>query len=456
MRNVETIALLYATPALEAEAVVADTPAGLNLSVVATTELSNNLDSLEADLAKAKKNNEEAQAVDADVKEGEAAVTALEAFLDVARASLATGGMDKNKADDFNKGTAFILQFAGFAQEELPSVSLEAFEEPNNRLEQTNIAIETIKEKISDIIDAIIAVIKKSIAWLVERYKAIFGAAQVLKKQALKIQDQALAKIQVGHIERMVGGTSIKQSAGLTDAELSATFRIGEHASRDLPHDVTQLKNMAETVLVKGQERANLICKDIVEALEKSDPDAILKSHQFHEPLPGFKRVVDPKSIGAHGHAGLGLNRSYELLGGVAVYSWFPDTTEHIKPMGNSTYSEMSVYDPVDLTTDMTMLPIAWLTLKEVGTVATDVIAICDSVLAYESKLSEVTKIKQRASKAAEHFKSIPEQMGFDGLFWNAHHIPRMIDQPAEAFSVYALRTCRSLLKFAEMSLTPE
>ena len=445
MRNVETIALLYATPALEAEADVVEAPAGLKLSVIATTELSNNTDSLEADLAKAKENNEAAQAEDATVDEGEAAVSALEAFLDTAQSYLNAGGMDKNAADFFSKGTSFILESTGFSDEDKPKISLEAFEEESNRSEQTTFAMDSVKEKISEIIAAIIAVIKKSIAWLAQRFAVIFSAANSLKSKAKAIKDKASKS-----------DTIKRTSGGLVDEELSRAFRIGQHASRNLPHDITQLEKMAEVVLEQGQKRSNFICGNIVQAMDKGDIDVSDKFQQFHSPLPGFKRVENLDKVLNHkGHNGLGLNRSYELLGGVAVYSWFPEF-EHAKSKAAETYSEMSIYDPTDLTSHSSEMPIAWLTTTEVEQLADSVIGICDSVLAYKEMLAEVTSIKTRAVKAAERLKDIPEEAKTEGLFWSAQHIPRMIDQPAEAFSIYALRTCRNLLQFAELSLAPE
>lgn len=415
--------------------------------VQAGAELGANTDTLVEDLETVNAEADQAEADEAEIAETESVAQALEALRDVVGQSLDHNGLDRHGAAILSIATEHLLNSVGFSESRKPTVSLESFAETagiSGRHISTEAAMENIGKQVKKIYAAIRLAIAKSIIWLKERFKAIFGSAALLESRAKALAERAK------EVDIRAG------KEGFTNPGLAARLCIGKEVPAALYEHADRLKNLAEEIFgdVDAANVANVATA--ISHLEKDETEeALTAMGAFSKPPSFMSGVSNPDAIGSSLPDKMVLARSKELLGGKAIMQVYATT---LFDQGN-TFGDcrqfVGVFDTRTVV-DTNKAKLPQLSSKEVYELATHVEAMAKEIAKYGAHLKASLDVKERAVKLADKLSTAPaDEKGDNPVLAQAilRHAPRLMSQLTEAFSVYSLNTGKALLDLGALCL---
>jgi hypothetical protein len=345
-----------------------------------------------------------------------------------------------------------MLDTVGFDEKACRIVAVESFDPATSsirsRRESTKIALEAVKERIDKIWEAIRLALQKVVDWLVARFKQVFGAAESLKKRAENVLDRVSKNTTQDHNFSLHLG-------GLSDSVVQRISIEGRVPS-DLVAATKDLLEVAEIALVTMPERNKDVGEKLVSAIEKKDMNGLSVAKELAKPIPGMKLGFADIS---HKVNGISSYSSKKLFGSASLTVDYPlDTDNMAAHLGSFDASVFFGENKVTAKTDV-KVP----TVDGCAEVAKSVQLLATMIIDYKKGLDEIVKLQNRAIAAASHFSKLTElragmpvtEQAADILHFQqvARHLPRVLNQPAERFSIYALQTGAALMSVIEQTL---
>lgn len=430
--------------ALESEEVVA-TPVA-EVPVPTIPELT------EMELPEIEANASDFDAFNIEVAETEEVVTALESLQEVLRGSLATEGLSRTSAGLLDVTLDRLYARVGMSKPAIPA--LESGTSLTN-IQKAQAALESIGESVKKIIAAIIAAIKKAIAWVKSHFEKIFGAAALMERAAKKLVADAASAKDVLH-----------QAPTCTAGSLLKHFEIAGKVTQDLRGDASHLANMAEIVLVKMQHEAYDTAEGVVLAVQKlSAADLQTAMTKLTKRVDGFREVTPVHDYEtADDSVEFKSAQSKEMLGSVVIEQNYVTT-----PAGAVAHVR-SCEAYLQTTVPVTHAPsgdvsIAWLTPSEVGHVATAVADIAKAIQNFKADLYKAVRLEEQCVAAMGNVgdknartdvtDSTKETTSTSqNAFWQVtRELPRLLTSLSAEFSQHGLVVGRAMLTFCDMSL---
>lgn len=406
-----------------------------------------NAESLETDLIEVEQETAEVEADESEVEETVETVEALEAICVSLEAAAANGGLDRFSAQAINVAVGGMYKSVGIRSTGMPS--MEAYSGASGRAGSTQLAIETIKEKIQSIWKAIMAAIKRAIEYVVGMFNKIFGAAEKLKARAVKLQETAKkvdgkAKADTFENERLAKALSID---GKTDSVLAGAKELAVQTKTNMSDTTTRVQSV------------QAMLDDIKSSLDK--PEEYLTKAKI--PAKGLFNVGS-KATSTDGFtdaaAGLSLFVSKEMLGGKAIVVYQPEE----ELTGEAALSALGDISAVvaaakgSKTVAPTKFDVPTLTGPDAAEVAKQVESIADDLLAYKKGLVAATELKKAITSVANDASKKKDAegdaaKGISAMQKTITKLTKLVDQPNVSLSVYALNTGKSLLDAVELSI---
>lgn len=412
-------------------------------------QVEDGVDNLETELLEvqdsAKEGEERADAVEV----AEDVIEELEEDVEVAQASLESGGLDKFAAAILMNSVNSKLATIGMA----PVASFpaqESFGSASSRLGSTQIAIESITERVKAAWDAVIAAIKKAVNWVKGHFQSVFGAFERMKKRAAAVQDKAdnvtgQAKERNFENDRVYNALSINRQVGGNFAHFKGTFEA-LRALLDAPaKQVADVRRAVEQV-EKLNDDAKGFSVDIAKLVD------IVTAGQAKDQIKSKENNVD----GAEG------KQSAELLGGVAVFAYTSEesTSRNRVRLGKSNPRAEKV-EGKRLNT---------LSAADAAQIAQQIEILCDVAIGSRKSLdelaSEKAKLVDKAEKLSKKDTTVTDKEGNTDVNATAEKrnnlrslradvmaVNRLVADFPAAVSTYFLNVSKSALDYAELSL---
>jgi len=388
---------------------------------------------------------------DAAVDEAVEAVSSLEAYCVALEAANATGGLTREGAAVMNIGLEHIYSQLGFRKEDTKVVSMENFGQASSRANATQIAMESVKDKLKEIWAAIIAHIKKAIEWVKGHFNKIFGTAERLQKRA-KALSQAAGSANV---------SGQPKEKTFENERLVKALHINGAIPADLPKELTKIKTVADNVFTQIADFNGKGAEALLEEMGKTDGKlADIKT----VPLPqgAVAKVNNPKGAGfAEPVAGLSLFRGPVMLGNKAVIVEAPSQAlsgEQAVTPASKTSMALGAFDPKASEPSGTTVHV--IDGGKIAAVADEVDAMMTDVIKYRAKLGKFGDLKSKIVAAAERAgKDSNTEENKDKAAWHgamqkiATNVVNNLDRGPAAMSIYVLNTAKAALDLAEQSL---
>lgn len=407
--------------------------------------LENHADSLETDLLEIAESEGAAAEQTAEFDEAVEVHEVLEETATALESAASNGGLSRDAAAALEPLLAHAYKRVG-----LSAIScrpaLESYSGASTRVRSTTLVMEDLKEKAAELWAKIIAFVKRSIAWLRERFELLFGGAN---KQAARANDL---------LKRSSGlDTKAAPAVKTLPAErLIAQLYIGKTVKGKTAAEA--LRATTEAVL-KSEDKFTGQLADALESKKMDSLFTLLTSYGKHANSIGQDLV--PAS---DGHPtppeNMELRRSKELPGGKAILfvtqsKPAADVEAALAAMKATT---ATVGDGWPKVAPPNIKDLPTLSAGEAGDIATAVAASAKLVLGYKQWLVSVTKDKERVVKALEALQKdasadpevAAERKGLAGL---GTMIVRLSDTPVTNYASYALNTGKALLDYVELSL---
>jgi hypothetical protein len=436
------------TPAVPVDAVTEgsgmDTPAAAEAT--ATTEVA--------------ESGADGEAMDAQKEEAEDTMEALESIRDALVVSAANGGMDRHSAKVVSIAVEHMYARVGISTPAMPA--MESFGSSSSRVGATSLAMETITESIKKIWDAIVAAMKRAIAWVSEHFTKIFGLAERTVKRA----DAVLAKVEAVAAKKIKEKTFDNESMAkeLHIAGAAGKSVVLSHAASLVAATKTIFDKQSALSTATGDTMAKAL-EDYSSAKSKDAFAPLLAAQQGGFPTCDLE-VLSTDGIQAPGE-GLGYRKSPEMFGGKALLSIGLLESKAGKSAATMTAAVATAYantkvTMVDFKKQPATVKAAMETLEapEAKTVASAAKSLAENVVDYKKQLDKAKAVKERIIKAAEKIGSSVDKEetpeGKDAVKMAqsvAKAASNKIDQPYATFSGYTLGKARVLLDYVEQSL---
>lgn len=430
--------------AMENEDLQNDTPVDENAVEVAeaSAELSD-------DVAEVADTAAEGEADQAEVEEATDVAEALESIADAVGVAAQNGGLNQHAARAIGIAVQHMYDRVGITSRAMPA--LESFGSNSQRLSSTQLAMEDIREQAGRIWQAIIDAIKKAYKWAEDLFLKVFGSAEKLAKRAEALQNKAEGITGTAKNKDFENGNLVKRLCINGTVTTAGTVAA-----------VAKIETTAKTSFELAKSFSEKTGADIVEGMQDEAKVKTFATEFKLEPLHGsLAKVSTPESEGFQvPQDNLSLFRSDELPGGMALVARSPEG----ELKGEAAITAMRFYgSKVEaFKGSKTKAP----TATKVPTLATaDMLKICKSVkdLADElkafrnqqSKIKEIKKKFEEAVKKAEKSSNSDEadvKAGYKAVAKVAGQYPRLADQPAASFSVYALNAAKAALDYVDAS----
>lgn len=400
-------------------------------------------DSLETDLIDVVEEEADAAEHEAQIDEAIETAEALESIADSLESIAQNGGLDKNGAIVLNLGLEHMYSRLGMGGRK-GVAALESFGGTSSRVGATTISMEDIREQAKKIWDAIVAQIKKAIAWVQERFTKIFGAANKLEARAKAVAEKA-------------GNTSGNAKEKTFENErLVKALHIGGAVPKTIGNNANEMKEVAASVFGQITTWNGDAGDKIVEAMD--DPK---KAADFTMPaMPSVPHATDGGADFGDAGTGMKFVRSKELPGGQAVIGRIPageaKGVEGLELLSRMTFNVGKANPKAK---EPSKSAVETLAPSEAEKVATAVAGVAEEIQSYKKSMEKLKKTKERIVQAAEKAgKNSANSEGDDRAAYKALQklgsaVTKIIDQPAGAYSVYALNTGKALLDYCELSL---
>lgn len=432
---------------VEPVAPVVDAPVEAPAPAEVTEELpplENHADSLETDLLEIAESEGAAAEQTAEFDEAVETHEVLEETATALESAASNGGLSRDAAAALEPLLAHAYKRVG-----LSAIScrpaLESYSGASTRVRSTTLVMEDLKEKAAELWAKIIAFVKRSIAWLRERFELLFGGAKKLQDRATKLLASAEA----------IGDA--KPAAKTLPAErLIAQLYIGKTVNGKTAAEA--LRATTEAVL-KSEDKFTGQLADALESKKMDSLTTLLASYSAHANSIGQDLV--PAS---DGHPtppeNMVLRRSEELPGGKAILFVAPgkQTTDVEASLAALKATSVTVGDGWPKVAPPNIKDLPTLSAGEAGDIATDVAASAKLVLGYKQWLVSVTKDKERVVKALEALQkdasADPEVAAERKLLASLGTMTaKLSDAPVTNYASYALNTGKALLDYVELSL---
>ena len=408
---------------------------------------------LVSDLIALNTSEAECAGLEAENKVSVAAVTVLENIALALEASLLTGGLNQAGAQVLEISLEHLYSQVGVrVSQVLPA--LESFNQPGKRVTSTSIALEETKGVIRKVWDAIVAAIRKSIAWVQEHFTKVFGKANLLERRA-----KALLKL-----ARAPRGS--QKAKTFENPHLTRSLYIAGTVPSIMAGPTHKLKAITGAVFALNSKFGEAIAT----AMEVGDPGKFMLV-MMEEAINGSdlaKMLTDVTNPAGDGLTPRGtdvkLMRSIEMFGGKAIIANVPkgDITtlsldDQVRIL-NEVTTHVGPFKPSLNAPDNKTLPV--LTISDTVTVSELVAEIAVAVQQYRQGIDRCTKIKERIAKAVEKLGTdnatetdVTKSDSIKYMQKIGSTLPRMLDQPQSSFAVYVLATGTALLDYVELSL---
>lgn len=271
-----------------------------------TDEVPDNADSLETGLLEVADDVGEGEEVSEAVDEGVETAEALESLRLVTHHAAANGGFDRHGAAAMRVSLESLYKRAGFNMAKIEATpALESFGGVSDRVRST-IALENdIKQKLSNVWEAIKKAIQTAIDFVIGLYNKLFDKATKLEARAKKVAEVA---------GKLSGAPKNKV---IESKELGASLVLGS----GVPGDASGAKRVLDVL--------NTVYKDypgFVDTLDKAagyvadqKADAVMEVLEKGQINLGLDTVSNPSSAGFQVDEGAVVQRSAELPGGKAL-----------------------------------------------------------------------------------------------------------------------------------------
>jgi hypothetical protein len=405
-------------------------------------------ESAETELLDVNESAAEGDAEEAATGEAVEAVEALEAYCEGLATAAENGGLDRHGARMMNIGLEQIYSKMGFSQTKA-AVSMESFGGSSSRVGATTLAMEDIKDKIKEIWKAIVAAIKRAIAWAKGHFDKIFGAAQNLQKRAKAVQEKA----------KGINGTPKEKT--FENERIVKALHINGAVPASVSSELATVKKVADAVFTHVAEFNQKNGESALEALNADDGN--MAKFQIMAPSANAgNAVTDPKALGfSDPHDGLGLVRSVELPGNKAVLQEVPAKAasgEEAAKMLSHVTAYVGAFNPKGK--EPTKTTVATLQPTECGKIGAEVEELMTEVINYKAKLAKASELQDKLAKAAEKAgkESTTEEDKDKAkyLSWQQKVTQNTVANVSRApagMAAYVLNTSKAALDYAELSL---
>jgi hypothetical protein len=322
-------------------------------------------------------------------------------------------------------------------------VSMEDFGSPIGRIRATQRSMESVGEKVKEIWQKIVEMVKRSIQWFKDFYAKIFDEVGKLKKRAEEVQRAAVAiKTNTPKQERLKAG------------KLFPALYIGE-AVPDVATALGSFTRVAQGVYTRQVVQLDA-ARMLTAELEKSG--ARLETFDLSPPTAGLEEVSRPQDLGFNVPDGVSMWRSPELFGGKAVIAYTIPKGKVDASLLDKAGGEVMAFNPKAKMPEA-QKELKTLTPDQCRVVAKEVVELIGAIEKYKSTAKNAEDAKKKLLAAVEKFAKNPDNLGGEDNTYVqiarklATTIPRLIDQPSASFTRYAVSTMRSLLYYVEDSI---
>jgi hypothetical protein len=384
----------------------------------------------------------------------ESIAVSLEAFAETAEASKADGGLDRTGAVLLQQAVQTQTDRLGMVGQLVPSQ--ESFGGTGERLQNTEIAVEGIKEVVKDIWDAIVKAIKAAMLKIKEWWNKLNNSLPGIKKRAEELQERAEST--EGSIDKdkiTVGGDAdrikVKGSADNMVSNLGDLKTLAMAVAKSVSGSNTK----AVEAVAKGAENVKLSDADVSAA---ADQMTMLLNAVVEEGNVAKSVFKDERYKGE----GMVYKASDEFMGGKIVVCGMA------KEPGTG-------IDGLKKTTSSLMIQLASATKedksvsdKDISKVSKDdvvkacdvVISICDELENFSKNYAKVEKAKDMLITAGNKLVSgldddaSTEVKKLTKAYQNAlNKAAALVDQPGVSFVGNAASAMRASLNVCEKSL---
>jgi hypothetical protein len=321
----------------------------------------------------------------------------------------------------------------------------------------TQLALEDIKEKITEIWEAIVKAIKKSIEWVKEIYNRIFNNTDNVKDRAEKL------------LKELESGESFKKEEVATEWIDDKQHFDDETIFKNLQRNgdcekvgvgVKELIDLSEAVLKPSSSAVDAL----VTAFDSGDIETFQK--YVDKAVGGFgnenldRRLIvvkDPAAEGFPVYENTEFKRSIELFGGFALVKRTGITDDKAPPTADSVHDKLSSYSmriehhaPVKHRANYSKVRIA--SVSEIIDIVKGVIIIINSINDYKPHAEKIDNAKKKLVEVAETYsRDRKKQLDQATLCLRkiAPIISKLLDQPQTSFNIYTLHACDHLMEYA-------
>lgn len=400
-------------------------------------DIGDNAESLETDLIDVAEDQGEAAADEATLDEAVETVDTLEEVDEALADAIEAGGLTKEGADVVATAIECLFDRVGYRIPGERLVALEKFTGTSTALEALEDTRKKVAEGAKKIWDSIIAAIKKSIAWLQERFTLLFQGADKMKARAASLAEKA---------ESFAGKKPAAEE--FENARLYSALHIGGKVE---PKNADVLKSAATTALHPKKDLIGELTSALKGGYEKFTGNAIIEAAV--SALGKGEEVNSTNAQGIQLPEGFIVHRGEELPGAKAVVLTIADR-EHgdessfFQRMPQST---LALVEGWPIRKDVSR-PLATLSAEGVKQISSDVGGVADAVLNFKAEMGKLVGEKNALVREIEALKKKGDdnsaKLAKIGLL-----VSRLIDNPCAGFTAYALNTGKAFLDYSEESL---
>ena len=407
-------------------------------------------ESAETELLDVAESAEEGAAEEAATEEAVEAVEALESYATALEAAAENGGLDRHGARVLNIGLESIYSKLGFSNAKA-AVSLESFGGSSSKAGATTLALEDVKEKIKEIWKAIVAAIKRAIAWVKGHFDKMFGAAQNLQKRAKALQEKA----------KGVNGTPKEKT--FENERLVKALHINGNVPTNVAAELGKVAKVADGVFTSISDFNAKVGEEILEGLNADKHADTLAKLNVAPPAFNFlANVGNPQAAGfGEPHEGLDLIRSAEMMGNKAILSEVPAkqaTGEEAAKIISRMTTYLGAFNPK--AKDPSKTSVQTLQPTECGKIGEEVEALMTEVINYKAKLAKSTEMQDKIAKAADKMgkdsTTEDDKAEAKAMSWGQKITQNLIanlNRAPSGMSAYVLNVSKASLDYAELSL---
>lgn len=433
----------------EAAAPAADAaPAAAGAEAAATVDDLNHedhpmetVDSVEGATIELNEGEAEAEQSETMIEDAADVATSLESLAESLRAQLQLGGLNRHSAQLAKISTEHLYHQVGLQGVNFPA--LESFDTVSGRQRGTKHVLESIVQKVGDIVKRIIKAIMDSIQWLISRVKMAFSVAKKTGERAEKIAAAAKAINQGSPAEIVKGG-------------FISHLMIGDQVT-DLRHALLEI-NDGNQLFYSARTELFQALRSMLEAEETTgEGQKLLEAAAA--PYRSLKKSFEftAKDSQTHGANDAGIDKvlyvSSALPGNVIITVAVPGTNEGSHEVHVRQLADMRVLIQSNGHTPASeLVGIKGMAIKDIVEISELVVEVCKHMQSYESQVNALASEKKAVVAKLNEFANAGEgpkaQLAQLGKLTMT-----LVDQPMMQWSKYALTTLRAVLDYCTVSL---